>query len=84
MTDVKEYISGCHSMVAPANLKKAMVSNEGIDGVRITVVPVLKTTLNIKNVKCEVDNNDNGKEKNSTTNPGHDLLTPEKAIELHV
>ncbi|KAK2549174.1 hypothetical protein P5673_030389 [Acropora cervicornis] len=59
-------------MVAPANLKKAMVSNEGIDGVRVTVVPVLKTTLNIKNVKCEVDDDGNGKEKNSTTNPVHD------------
>ena len=72
MTDVKEYINGGHSMVAPANLKKAMVSNEGIDGVRVTVVPVLKTTLNIKNVKCEVDDDGNGKEKNSTTNPVHD------------
>ena len=59
-------------MVAPANLKKAMVSNEGIDGVRVTVVPVMKTTLNIKNVKCEVDDDGNGKEKNSTTNPVHD------------
>ena len=59
-------------MVTPADLKKAIVSNEGIDGVRVTVVPVLKTTLNIKKFKCEVDDNDNGKEKNSTTNPGHD------------
>ena len=59
-------------MVTPADLKKAMVSNEGIDGVRVTVVPVLKTTLNIKNVKCEVDDDGNGKEKNRTTNPGHD------------
>ena len=59
-------------MVTPADLKKAIVSNEGIDGVRVTVVPVLKTTLNIKNVKCEVDDDGNGKEKNSTTNPGHD------------
>ena len=72
MTDVKEYINGGYSMVTPTDLKKAIVSNEGIDGVRVTVVPVLKTTLNIKNVKCEVDDNDNGKEKNSTTNPGHD------------
>ena len=72
MTDVKEYINGGHSMVTPADLKKAIVSNEGIDGVRVTVVPFLKTTLNIKNVKCEVGDNDNGKEKNSTTNPGHD------------
>ena len=59
-------------MITPADLKKAIASNEGINAVRVTVVPVLKTTLNIKNVKCEVDDNGNGKEKNSTTNPGHD------------
>ena len=59
-------------MVTPVDLKKAIASNEGIDGVRVKAVPVLKTTLNIKNVKCEVDDDSNGKEKNSTTNPGHD------------
>ena len=69
MTDVKEYINGGHSMVTPADLKKAIVSNEGIDGVRVTVVPVLKTTLNIIYVK--VDDDGSGKEENSTTNPGH-------------
>lgn len=37
MTDVNEYINGGHSMVTPADLKKAIVSNEGIDGVRVTV-----------------------------------------------
>ena len=56
-------------MVTPADLKKAIVSNEGIDGVRVTVVPVLKTTLNIIYVK--VDDDGSGKEKNSTTNLGH-------------
>ena len=59
-------------MVTPADVKKAIASSDGIDAVRVTVVPVLKTTLNIKNVKCEVDDDSNGKEKNSTTNPGHD------------
>ena len=59
-------------MVTPADLKSAIVSNEGIDGVRVTVVPVLKTTLNTKNVKCEVEDDGNGKDNNSTTNPGHD------------
>lgn len=58
-------------MVTPADLKKAIVSNQGIDDVRVTVVPVLKTTLNIKNVNSEVDDDGNGKNKNSTTNPGH-------------
>ena len=59
-------------MVTPVDLKKAIASNEGIDGVRVKAVPVLKTTLNIKNVKREVDDDGNGKEENSTTNPGHD------------
>ena len=59
-------------MVTPADLKKAIASKKGINAVRVTVVPVLKTTLNIKNVKCAVDDDGNGKEKNSTTNPGHD------------
>ena len=58
-------------MVTPADLKKAIVSNEGIDDVQFTVAPVLKTTLNIKNVNCEVDDDGNGKDKNRTTNPGH-------------
>ena len=71
MTDVQKYIHGDHSIVTPADLKKAIVSNEGIDDVRVTVVPVLETTLNIKNVKCEVDDDGNGKDKNNTTNPGH-------------
>ena len=72
MTDAKEYINGGHSIVTPADLRKAIVSNEGIDGLRVTVVAVLKTTLNIKNVKCELDDDGNGKDNNSTTNPGHD------------
>ena len=72
MIDVKEFINGGHSMVTPADHEKAIASNEAINAVRVTVVPVLKTTLNIKNVKCEVDDDGNGKEKNSTTNPGHD------------
>ena len=59
-------------MVTPADLKRAIVSNKGIDDVRVTVVPVLKTTLNIKNVKCEVYDDGNGKDNISTTNPGHD------------
>ena len=33
-----------HSIVTPADLKKAILSNWGIDGVRVTVVPVLKST----------------------------------------
>ena len=37
MTDVNEYSNGGHSMVTPADLKKAIVSNEGTDGVRVTV-----------------------------------------------
>ena len=59
-------------MNSPPGYCKAIASNEGVDAVRVTVVPVLKTTLNIKNVKCEVDDDGNGKEKNSTTNPGND------------
>ena len=47
MTDVKEYINKGSSVATPTALKKAIQSNEGIDGVHVTVVPVLKTTLNV-------------------------------------
>ena len=46
MTDVKDYINKGPSVAAPTALKKAIQSNDGIDGVHLTVVPVLKITLN--------------------------------------
>ena len=52
-THVKQYINQGHSVTTPADLKKAIESNEGIAGVRVTVVPVPKTTLNTKSIKWE-------------------------------
>ena len=43
-THVKQYINEDHSVATPYDLKKAIESNEGIAGVRVTVVPVPKTT----------------------------------------
>ena len=42
---VKQYINQGHSVTTPADLRKAIESNEGICGVRVTVVPVPKTTI---------------------------------------
>ena len=47
---VKQYINQGHSVTTPADLKKAIESNEGIPGVRVTAVPVAKTTVNTKNI----------------------------------
>ena len=52
-THVKQYINEGHSVATPSDLKKAIESNEGIAGVRVTVVPVAKTTLNTKSIKWE-------------------------------
>ena len=40
-------------MTTPADLRKAIESNEGICGVRVTVVPVPKTTMYLKGIKWE-------------------------------
>ena len=50
---VKQYINQGHSATTLADLKKAIKSNEGIPGVRVTVVPVAKTTVNTKTIKWE-------------------------------
>ena len=52
-THVKQYTNQGHSVPTPADLKKAIESDEGIAGVRVTVVPVPKTTVNTKNIKLE-------------------------------
>ena len=51
--DVKQYINQGHSVTATADLRKAIESNEGICGVRVTVVPVPKTTMSPKSIKWE-------------------------------
>jgi len=78
VTDVKEHNNKGPSVAIPTALKKAIESNEGIDGVQATVVPVLKNTLIIMNIKWEVDENRKGKENDSATNQGHDWLTMEE------
>ena len=51
---VKQYINEGHSVTTPAYLRKAIESNEGINcGVRVTVVPVPKTTMYPKSIKWE-------------------------------
>ena len=40
-------------MTTPADLRKAIECNEGICGVRVTVVPVPKTTMYPKSIKWE-------------------------------
>ena len=50
---VKQYINQGHSVTTPADLRKAIESNEGICGVRVTVVPVPKTTMYPKSIKWE-------------------------------
>ena len=52
-THVKQYTNQGHSVTTPADHKKAIESDEGIAGVRVTVVPVPKTTVNTKNIKWE-------------------------------
>ena len=52
-THVKQYINQGHSVTTPADLKKAIESDEGIAGVRVTVVPVPRTTVKTKSVKWE-------------------------------
>ena len=52
-THVKQYISQGHSVTTPAGLKKAIESDEGIPGVRVTVVPVPKTSLSTKSITWE-------------------------------
>ena len=49
-TNVKQYINQGHFVTTPADLKKALESNEGIAG-RVTVVPVPKTTVKTKSIK---------------------------------
>ena len=50
---VQQYINQGHSVTTPADLKKAIESDEGIAGVRVTVVPVPKTTVKTKSIKWE-------------------------------
>ena len=50
---VKQYINQGHSVTTPADLRKAIKSNKGICGVRVTVVPVPKTTMHSKSIKWE-------------------------------
>ena len=50
---VKQYINQGHSVTTPADLRKAIESNEGICGVPVTVVPVPKTTMHSKSIKWE-------------------------------
>ena len=50
---VKQYINQGHSVTTPADLGKGIESNEGICGVRVTVVPVPKTTMYLKSIKWE-------------------------------
>jgi len=44
-THVKQYINQGHSATTPVDLKKAIGPDEGIVGVRVTFVPVPKTTV---------------------------------------
>ena len=50
---MKQYINQGHSVTTPADLKKAIESDEGIAGVRVTFVPVPKTTVKTKSIKWE-------------------------------
>ena len=50
---MKRYVNQGHSVTTPADLKKAIESDEGIAGVRVTIVPVPKTTVDTKNIKWE-------------------------------
>ena len=52
-THVKQYINQDHSVTTPADLKKAIESDEGIAGVRVTVVPVPKTTVKTQSINWE-------------------------------
>ena len=52
-TNVKQYINQGHFVTTPADLKKALESDEGIAGVRVTVVPVPKITVKTKSIKWE-------------------------------
>ena len=48
-----QYINQGHSVTTPADLKKAIESDEGIAGVLVTVVPLPKTTVKTKSIKWE-------------------------------
>ena len=48
-----QYINQVHSVTTPADLKKAIESDEGIAGVLVTVVPLPKTTVKTKSIKWE-------------------------------
>ena len=49
-----QYINQGHSVTTPADLKKDIESDEGIAGVRVTVVPVPKTTVKTNSIKWDV------------------------------
>ncbi|PFX15339.1 Mitogen-activated protein kinase kinase kinase 12 [Stylophora pistillata] len=52
-THVKQYTNQSHSITTPAGLKKAIEFDEGIVGVRVSVVPVSNTTMKTKSIKWE-------------------------------
>ncbi|KAM7432982.1 hypothetical protein ABFA07_016683 [Porites harrisoni] len=52
-THVKQYINQGHSLTTPADLKRAIDSDEGIAGVRVRVLPIPNTTVKTKGIKCE-------------------------------
>ena len=52
-THVKQYINQGHSVTIPADLKKAIESDEGVAGVRVTVVPVPKISVHTRSSKWE-------------------------------
>ena len=57
-THVKQYINQGHSVTTPADLKKAIQSDEGVAGVRFTVVPFPKTSVHTRSIKCSLSNFD--------------------------
>lgn len=50
---MKQYSNHGHSFTTPADLKKAIESDEGIASVRVTVVSVPKTIAKTKSIKWE-------------------------------
>ena len=52
-THMKQYINQGHSVTTTADLKKVIESDEGIAGVRVTVVRVPMTTVKTKSIKWE-------------------------------
>ena len=52
-THMKQYINQGHSVTTTADLKKTIESDEGIAGVRVTVVRVPMTTVKTKSIKWE-------------------------------